>query len=155
MSKHETLTFFQAQIEDAETALYKVRQARSDILKPLFDEQAKLASSIFHNEEEFKGMDRYHGPMWSLNTPASPTGRYDKAYSVDSWVQECAYNDGDSSPDILLLPEFLDGTQEQKENAIRNFYRDYQAKKKAEVAAAQQRIIEKARATLAEAGITV
>jgi hypothetical protein len=54
-----------------------------------------------------------------------------------------------------LLPEFLDGTQEQKENAIRNFYRDYQAKKNAEGAASGQREIEKALSVLLAAGLTV
>lgn len=147
-------------IDESANALQRqadiVRGQMDDILKPMFDEQCSLASSIA-NEDEFQELEKkyhYGHPRWNLIAPGSYGYEYSRGHNDCFWMSSI-WNDGEQAPDTKLLPEFVDGSLEQKKEAIRNFYRKFlQEKKDAEISAAQKEI-DKARATLLAAGITV
>lgn len=153
MNTLKKLADLAAAIDELSKAKENIEDELSSILNPLFSEQANLAGKII-KEDEFKTINTsYNNPLWKLNSPGYSTGEY-YGYN-DTWYEEWAYRDGESGSAIALLPEFFEGTLEQKENAIRTFYRAFIEDQQKEKDDAKQKEIDKAKALLAAAGITV
>ena len=135
-------------LEDRE---WQIRKDLNNILGPMFAEQEKLAAKII--DEEFLELKHmYHSPYWDLAGRGANSTGYSR--SGDTFYKSMEYNDGEHAADVKLLPEFIDGTAEQKEAAVRNFYQSHMDKILAEREKLRLQKIDQAKKLLQEAGVS-
>ncbi len=131
-----------SQTEDLEGELY-------GIAKPLFQEQTRIANKII-KEDEFKSLDTWYGsPKRMLDC----AGQYGEFVYRDGELLFCP--DDHDYVNTKLLPIFFDGTDEEKEEAVREFYRAVLLEREQWNLKQEQAEVEKAKEILRKAGVEI
>lgn len=156
MSNAETLKKLNYDRARFEALASDYRSKMCVILEPLFKEQFHLTSEIL-KEEEFKALDSrsyFHShPKYDLYGHAQRHTEMDLDGPNFYWHEE--YSDGEYAGSTMLRPEFIDGSLEEKKEAIRNHYRNFLQKEENEKNAQKLRLIEQAKETLRANGVPV